>query len=165
MATHTEGEVKSLARLDAVDVFKLAIERSGKPVTQVAKEMKWGEPFARKVFSTAKFFPSFSELPRFCAVVGNTIVAQWIQLRAMTAGLEDAHEAVTCESLIGRIGELFAEMGDVGQRGSEAIRDFKLEPREIRSIIRELNDVIDKGMDLVADLRAMERASTEGGQA
>lgn len=165
MATHTEEEVKSLARLDAVDVFKLAVERSGKTVTQVRQEMGWGEPFARKVFSTAKFFPSFPELPRFCAVVGNTLVAQWIQLRAMTAGLEDAHEAVTCESLIGRIGELFAEMGDVGQRGADAIRDFKLEPRELRGIIREINDVIDKSMDLVADLRAMERELTEEGQA
>jgi hypothetical protein len=165
MTTHKADDVKAMARLDAVDVFKLAVDRSEKGLPQVAREMGWSDSHARRVFSTDRYFPSFEDLPRFCAVVGNTIIVQWLQVRAMTYGFQPQPQAVTCETLVQRIAELFSEMGDVGQKGADAIKDHILEPREIRSVIRELNDVVDKCMDLVADLRAMERTMTEGGRA
>ena len=54
-------------------------------------------------------------------------------------------------------------MSDVGQEASAAIQDGKLEPKELRRIIRELNDVVDRSMALIGDLRVLERTTKEEG--
>jgi hypothetical protein len=48
-------------------------------------------------------------------------------------------------------------MSEVGQEATDAIKDGKLEPKELRRIIRELNDVVTRSVELMGDLRALER--------
>lgn len=148
---------QSLVGLDAVDAFKLAWERSGKLLPQLVSEMGWSASHARRVFSTERYFPTYEDLPRFCNVVGNTVVVQWLQVQALNYGVNPEHQDVDCAALIKRTGELFGEMSDVGQEASEAIKDGKLEPIEMRRIIRELNDVVNRSIELIGDLRALER--------
>jgi hypothetical protein len=154
---------QSLAGLDAVDAFKLAWERSGKTMPQIMREMGWSEYHAKRVFGTERYFPTFEDLPKFCNVAGNTIVVQWLHVQAMQYGVEPQHINVDCAELVKRIGDLFGEMSDVGQEASDSIRDGILEPKELRRIIRELNDVVNKSMTLIGDLRALERSLKEQG--
>ncbi|MCJ2164632.1 MULTISPECIES: phage regulatory CII family protein [unclassified Pseudodesulfovibrio] len=154
-------DTQSLANLDAIDAFKLAIESSGKDVPTITKEMEWSESHTRRIFSTEKYYPSVVDLPRFCHVVGNNLVLQWLQAKAMTYGLPTEDRNIDCENLVFRIGNLFAEVGDVGRKGQEAIADGKLEPHELRAVIDEVKDVLTEGMELVGDLRILERDLTE----
>jgi len=152
---------QSLAGLDAVDAFKLAWERSGKLMPEIMREMGWSEYNAKRIFSLERYFPTFEDLPRFCNVVGNTIIVQWLMVQAMQYGVCQHHATVDCPELVRRTGELFGEMSDVGHEASDAIKDGKLEPKELRRIIRELNGLVDKSISLIGDLRELEREATE----
>lgn len=148
---------QSLVGLDAVDAFKLAWEMGNKSMPHILREMGWTESHARRVFSPERYFPTFEDLPRFCNVVGNTIIIQWLQVQSMQYGIAPQHTNVNCAELVKRMGELFGEMSDVGQEASAAIQDGKLEPVELRRIIRELNDVVNRSVCLIGDLRVLER--------
>lgn len=153
-------DTRGLANLDAIDAFKLAIENSDKDLPTIAKDMKWSESQARRVFSTDNYFPSIVHLPRFCHVVGNNLILQWLQAKSMVYGLPEKDRNIDCENLVFRIGRLFGEVGDVGRKGQDAIADGKLEPHELREIITEVKDVLTEGMELVGDLRILERDLT-----
>lgn len=154
---------QSLAALDAVDAFKLAWERSGKTMPEIMRAMGWSEYHAKRVFGVERYFPTYEDLPRFCNVAGNTIIVQWLMVQAMQYGVCPKHISVDCAELVRRTGDLFGEMSDVGQEASSAIQDGVLEPKELRRIIRELNDVVNKSMALIGDLRVLEREMTEQG--
>lgn len=153
-----ESEAIPLHHLDAIDAFKLAIEKSGRPLPEIAEEMGWSSSFVRRVFSAEKFFPSVIDIPRFCAVLGNQVIIHWQLSRATFYGLDEAHQDVDCNALLRRVNDLFAEVGDVATEARESIKNNILEPNECRRIIKELSDVLDRGMSLVADLRALERS-------
>lgn len=145
----------ALHKLEAVDAFRLAIEQSGKTPHEVAIALGWSDHFARRVFSAEKFFPSYADLPAFCSAVGNMTILHWLIARATYYGLEDTAQSVDCESLLLRVNNVFAEVGDVAQETRVAIADNKIDHAEIRHLIRELTDVVDCGMALIGDLRRM----------
>lgn len=147
-----------LHHLDAIDAFKLAIEKSGKPLPEIAKDMGWSASFVRRVFSAEKFFPSVVDIPHFCAVLGNQVIIHWQLAAAAFYGLDEAHQDVDCNALLRRVNDIFAEVGDVAAEARTSIADNQLQAHECRRLIKELSDVLDKGMSLVADLRALERA-------
>lgn len=151
---------KGLRELDAVDAMKLAVALSGKHVTDIAKEMDTGLYLVRRWFSTEKYFPSFEDIPLFCRTVGNMTLINWLQVQAM-AGDKVEHSDINCAALVGRVGELFGEMGDVGLEAQEAVKDGILESFELRRVIKEVTEVVAKGNQLVADLRIAERALAE----
>ncbi len=154
----TDRTFDALSRLDAVDAFKLACMESGKGLDAIAREMGWSLAHAKRIVSTARYFPTYEDLPRFCAVVGNRLVLEWLLVSARRLGVPSRHDALSCNGLIFRIGELFSEAGDVGQAGQEAIADQRLEPVELRRLIKELRDVVVKALTLIGDLRTQERA-------
>lgn len=159
-------DTQGLANLDGIDAFKLAIEQSTKDLYNIAGEMGWSQSHTRRIFSTDKYFPSVVDIPKFCHVVGNNVILLWLQARVMTYGLPESARDIDCENLVWRIGKLFAEVGDVGRKGQDAIADGKLEAHELRAIIDEVKDVLTEGMELVGDLRVLEREiAKQGGQA
>lgn len=148
----------NLQALDAVDIFKVAMMRSGKLAPQIAEEMGWSMAQINRIASVAKYYPSFPELPKFCSVVKNTLVVEWLQQRAVTYGIEIEHADVNCQSLVKEVSSLFSETSDVGQQVAAAIADDKLEKRELRAIIRELADVVNASMNFLEQLRAHEQS-------
>lgn len=158
----SEQAYLALRHLDSTDVFKLACVESGKGMDQIAREMGWGISHAKRIFSANRYFPTYEDLPKFCAVVGNQLIVQWLQIMAEGDGQPPKHAEVDCSSLVFRIGELFSEAGDVGAAGQSAIEDMKLEPRELRRIMKELRDVIVKSLALMGDIRAQERQLAKG---
>lgn len=150
-------DTRGLASLDAIDAFKLAAEQSHMTLGQIADAMGWSESQARRVFSTEKYFPSVPDIPKFCNALGNNVILLWLQAKTMTYGLPETCRDIDCENLVFRIGALFGEVGDVGRKGQDAIADGKLEAHELRAIINEVKDVLTEGMELVGDLRILER--------
>ncbi|ABM29789.1 phage regulatory CII family protein [Nitratidesulfovibrio vulgaris] len=146
----------ALHHLDAVDAFKLAVEQSNRPVTEIAAELGWSESFMRRVFSTEKFFPSFADLPAFCAAVGNLTILHWLLARATFYGIDEKRQSVDCRSLLERVNSVFAEVGDVAHEARRAIADDRIDKAERHRLIGELSDVLEGCMALIADLREMD---------
>lgn len=153
----TDLDSRPLHHLDAVDAFKLAVQQGGLSLPDIAKGMGWSQSFARRVFSAEKFYPSYPDLPKFCAVVGNNIIIHWLLARATFHGIDEARQDVDCNTLLRRVNDIFAEVGDVAEEARRSVADDSLEPQELRRLIKELSDVLQQGMALVGDLREMER--------
>lgn len=149
-----------LHTLDAVDAFKLAAQSCHLPIKEICRLMGWSESFARRVFSTEKFYPSFEDLPRFCAIVGNPIIIQWLLAKAAFYGLNPEHQTVDCRALLLRVTDIFAEVGDVATEARTAVQDNLLQPAELRRLLSALQTVLEDGMTLVGDLRAMQHQSS-----
>jgi len=153
----TEHDSRPLHHLDAVDAFKLAVQQSGKTLPDIAKAMNWSLSQARRVFSAEKFFPSYPDLPRFCAVVGNMTIINWLLAKATFHGIDVTRQSLDCAALLMRVTDIFAEVGDVAEEARKSVADNVLEQQELRRLIQELSDVLRHGMALVGDLREMER--------
>lgn len=147
----------ALHNIGPEDAFKLALERSGMTWQKLSKEMGWAESHTKRVFSLERYFPTYEDLPKFCSTVGNMVIINWLQVQAMQYGMEHKHADVDCQSLVFRISKLFGETSDVGQEAHSAVADGVLEPKELRRIIGELNDVVNTSLDMIADLRQLER--------
>lgn len=154
-------DMQRLGELDPLDVYKLALATAGKSPLQVAEAMGWDSGQTNRIFSAEKYWPSYPLLPQLCHVLGNTILIDWLMIKTMHYGLDETHQDVDCKNLALRVAELFGEVGDVGRSAQAALEDGKLEPKELRAIIRELTDVGDKTFGLIADLRALERDIVE----
>lgn len=151
-----------LHTLDAVDAFKIALQSAHIPIKELCRLMGWSESFARRVFSTDKFYPSFEDLPRFCATVGNAVIIQWLFAKAAFYGLDEDHEAVDCRALLLRVTDIFSEVGDVATEARAAVQDNRLRPGELRRLLSTLQLVLEDGMSLVGDLRSMEQGQQGG---
>lgn len=151
-----------LHRIDAIDAFRMAIDQSGQSLPELAKRMEWSESMARRVFSPEKFYPSFEDLPKFCSTVGNTIILQWLMAKSTFYGVDEHAQAVDCHLLLLRVNDIFAEVGDVAHEARKAVEDNKLEAHELRALINELQDVLERGMALVGDLRRQIKSKPHG---
>ena len=140
-------------KMEASEAFSLAARESGLPFPVICKRMNWSKSYGRRVFRNEKFYPSFADLPRWCAVVGNTIVLQWALARATTHGLEAQFDHVDCQSLLLRITDMFADAGTVAGRAREAVGDNLLQPHELRAVVNGLDALIEGSLDLLGDLR------------
>lgn len=154
-------DTKSLAGMDPSDAFKQAFALSGLTQKQFMEKMDWKQDKTRRVFKTGRYFPSFDELPKFCIVVGNTIIIQWIQMNVLQGKTPIKHSSLNCQNLFARIGELFAEVGDVGQKGQEVVEDGQIDLGETRKMKKEVGDVMTKAIELMSDLGALERELVE----
>ncbi|SOB60561.1 conserved protein of unknown function [Pseudodesulfovibrio profundus] len=154
---HSFVDAKTLAGLAPEDAFKQAFALSGLTQQQLMERMGWKIDKTRRVFATGRYFPSYEELPKFCTVVGNTIILKWLQFNVLLADQDMEHVDIDCQELIMRAGELYSEVGDVGQYAAKAIEDGKLDLKEIRKLKEEVGQVATKAFETLGDLGAMER--------
>ena len=147
--------LKGLHLVDACDAFKVSVQAGHLPVKDLARLMGWSESFARRVFSTEKFYPSFEDLPKFCATVGNMVILQWLLAKATMYGLRPEHQSVDCRALLLRVTDIFTEVGDVATEARAAVQDNRLSAAELRRILSCLQMLLEDGMALTGDLRAI----------
>lgn len=153
-----------LHAIEAVDAFKLAMQSSHLSFREISRLMGWSETFARRVFSAEKFYPSFENLPKFCAVTGNMVIIQWLLAKAAVHGLNPEHPSVDCRALLLRVTDIFADAGDVAAKARAAVKDSLLRPHEIRRLLSALQVVLEDGCALLGDLRAqVQRQGAERG--
>lgn len=143
----------TLHKMNAPEAFALAASASGMPFNEICDGMGWSKSFGRRVFRNEKFYPSFEDLPRFCAVVKNTIVLQWALARSITHGLEEEFAQVDCQGLLFRVTGMFADAGVVAGRTRQAVADNLLQPHEIRRIVTGLDTLTTSALELLGDLR------------
>ena len=144
-----------LAPLAPEDAFRLAIMRSPYGIHETAKRLGWTDSFMRRVLSIEKYFPSFEDIPKFCAAVDNIIVIEWQMARAAITVHENPN--VTSDLLKSSVLDLSAELGDVAHRTRMALEDGEITKREIRGILKELLELINAAIDLAGILKAHER--------
>lgn len=150
-------EMKTLANLEPYDAFRLALEMSGKSEKEVAEEMEYKPQNCHRIFATEDYYTSYEKIPQLCKVLGNNIIIMWLIAQADKALDEPSYEKVDCPALLKDAAELFKKTSAVGKEASEAIGDNKLEPHELRKVIKNLNAVQDTVFTMIGKLRQTER--------
>lgn len=143
------------AHLAPEDAFRLAIMRSDYPVKELCKRLGWTESFLRRVLSIEKYFPSYEDIPLFCAAVGNTIVIEWLMARS--AAVAQNFPNVTPGLLQGAVLDLSVELGDVAGRVRAAIEDGIITKQENRGILKDILELIGEAVELAGTLRDFDR--------
>ena len=145
----------NLKKISLLDAMQLAVAASGKSRDDIGAEMGWSPTVTNRIFSTDNYWPSLPSIPRLCFVMGNTIVADWILANAEEYLKKQPEISLDAPGLIQELGRLFKEIGDVATQAERSVEDDKLTRLEARRIIRELYDVINKAMDMIAGLRGI----------
>lgn len=144
-----------LTKLSFPAVMSLALAQSRKSRDDVASEMGWNPSMASRVFvESDNYWPQLPSVPRLCAVLGNTLILDWMRANAMECGIQRAVRPLDPDTLILGLGRLFREMGDVAQVGSRAVEDGTTTRAEARRIMAELRDVYVELMHVVAATEA-----------
>ncbi|WP_243546347.1 phage regulatory CII family protein [Pseudodesulfovibrio tunisiensis] len=148
-----------LTTLALPDVLQLMVTSSGRSWETVANMVGWGPANVNRIRDAKDdYWPTLPKLARFCSACRSTLVLDWIGAQVEIGAVELEVAALDCVSLLDSLGDLFREMGEVAKAGGDAVHDdgdkgCHISQREARQIIRELVDVINRGMLMVSRLR------------
>lgn len=129
--------------------------RSNYTLKELCRRLGWNDSFMRRILSSEKYYPSYEDIPAFCAAVGNILVIQWLMAKTVTA----AHEFpdVTPALLQASVLDLSVELGSVADRVRSAITDGRITKQENRGILKELLELIGAAIELAGTLKDFER--------
>lgn len=140
MSTHPTQEFGSMSGWSLSAALRLSIAYSRKTDEEIAAEMGWGSSVSNRIFHNHDYFPSLPTIPKFCGVVGNTILAQWI-LDNTQLYLDDVCP-MSAEALLVDLRTLMREMADVIEECEKALKDNMVDSGEARRINRHLADML-----------------------
>lgn len=130
-----------LAALSLPAVMRVAVSFSGLSDAQISARMGWNESQGYRILNPADdYWCGLPQLPKLCAVLGNSILPRWVIVRAKKEEYFSA-EALDKDRLVLDLAELFSRCGQVGVRGDEAIQDGLISPQEARKIRRAVEEV------------------------
>lgn len=156
MAKHTD-----YARMSLGQALALAESMSGRTRGEIAAAMGWPACNANRVFNSADdYWPSLPNLPRLCAVLGNTVLLDWAYAQALAGWMESAPLDVDAVRLLADVAALAQELGDVSREvrqsiGGESEDGRMISAKEARRIVRELRDLVGRGLLAISGLQAI----------
>ncbi len=116
--------------------------------------MGWGNSIAARVFFSGNYFPKYVDIPKFCDVVGNSIMILWLLKNRRHPEIlkPDPLDAL---GLLKSMGGLLKEMSDVSAKAQDALQDWDISKNEARGIIRELHDILEVSCYVMGRLEAV----------
>jgi len=147
-----------LKRMTAKQALVLAKGVAGKKNEELAEGMGQEVSTVKRYFNEndSDYYPSLFRIPMLCNALGNSILADWIQMQ-----LEDDTDspAITSDNdLLRRLNRLAGELGAVHRSVDEALAGQGLDNFDSRHLLSELIEVEHQ----VRELRqSLQRASGE----
>ena len=133
--------------------IRLAVSLSGKSDDDIAAEMGWTMSIKSRIFHNMDYWPSLPNIPKFCEVVGNAVIAAWVidnaNFLVKKTGPTDAPR------LMRQLRELLRSLSDLLAEAEKALEDETIDSREARRVIRELLPLFCVGGEMLAGLQAV----------
>jgi hypothetical protein len=145
-----------LTKLSFPAVMSMALAQSRLSRDDVAAEMGWSPSMASRTFTESdNYWPQLPSVPHLCAVLGNTLILEWMLANANALACPLRPAPLDPETMVLRMGRLFREMSDVAKVGSRAVEDGEITTSEARRIIKELRDLNSELMEMMAAAEAI----------
>ncbi|UIJ36907.1 hypothetical protein LWC08_09155 [Desulfobaculum bizertense] len=145
----------NLSQMSLPAAMQLAESLSGLSRDEISAAMGWNPCNGSRVLNpNDPYWPSLPNLPKFCAVVGNTVLLDWAKAQ-LSEGALHRLEPMDASSFIMGLGQLFKEMADVAEVGGKCVQDGDVSPQDAKKIMRELLDVLQKGQEMFIRLDAV----------
>lgn len=145
--------------------FRLAVAESRRTDDDIAAAMGWGPSVAGRFFSNNDYWPSLPSIPRFCRVVGNTVIPRWIMANMDYNQSQPQTEPVDAAAMVMLMAEFFGDVGSVAMAGRDAVADGEVDPVEARRVLRRLRELYQAMAPMLAALQAVLDASKGTGSA
>lgn len=144
----------NLAQMSLPAAMQLAESLSGLSRDEICAAMNWSPFNGNRILNpNDPYWPSLPNIPKFCQVVGNSILLDWASSQISPEALRKT-EPMNARSFVLSLGELFKEMGDVARVGGQCVEDGDVSARDAKDIMRELLDVMQKGQEMLSQLDA-----------
>lgn len=143
--------IDSLKGFSLPAAFQMACALSRKSQDDIAAEMGWSISMSNRVFCNQDYWPTLASIPRFCQVVGNTILAQWI-IENVNMGLDVP--AADAKSLLAHMRKLLHECSRVIEEGEKALDDNTVDYCEARRMNKCIADLLGVVSTMFASLQA-----------
>jgi hypothetical protein len=149
-----------LRHLSLSDVIALMVAGAGKHADDLAAEVGWSASVASRIFNPSEsYWPSLPTVPKFCAACGSTLLIDWLVAQIEIGAVEIDPDAMDWQGMLLALTDMEKELGDVAQAIRTAIAPDegdgkrRVSRTEAKRIIREVQDVITKSVDLINGLR------------
>lgn len=155
--------VIDLSQLTYASAFQLAVSASGISHDEIADRMGWAPDKATRIFNLGDdYWPAAKALPQLCAVLGNTIIAEWVMARSGVA-CPCGPSIPPAADLMDRVAALTRETAAVMREAGAALADDgRIDSTEARRVLREVNDVAALLPELLSGLQAIVDAGKGG---
>jgi hypothetical protein len=148
-----------LTEMPLPDVIAQMVADSGKHRDDIAAEVGWSSSVSSRIFNPSEsYWPSLPTVPRFCVACGSTLLIDWLVAQVEIGAVELEPDELDWVGLLLGLTEMEKELGDVAKEVRRAIdpkgaQGRDLSRTEAKRIIREVQDVITRGVDLIKGLR------------
>jgi len=155
-----------LKRMTAKQALSLAKGVAGKTNFELAEGMGQDVSTVRRYFneSDQNYYPSLFRIPMLCNALGNSILADWIQVQLEED--TDSPAIISDNDLLRRLNRLAGELGTVHRSVDDTLDGPGLEKFDPRHLLAELIEVEHQVRELRHSLQRAsgERLESEGGQ-
>jgi hypothetical protein len=124
--------------MSLLDALHLAVRLSGKNIDEVGAAMGWNPGNTARIFGQESYWPTLPSLPRFCVVVGNNVLIDWLHAQAHAGGVQHEFPALNCPGLLTDMNHLTCDLGDVAKECERAVANRNIAAAEASRLIKRL---------------------------
>lgn len=143
-------ELRSCASFTAL---RMAVMMSGKTNDQIAKEMDWSPSVSARFFQSGDYHPPLDQLPRFCRVVGNTLIVDWITAQSQSP--KSSGSLMRPESLLRDMGGMLGDVSAFIKAGHESVEDGILVEQEVKRIIKAVRKILKRDLKVLSEAESL----------
>ena len=144
--------------MDFHEALRLAVELSGKPPKLVGDLMGYKDGTWDRIYSSPETYCfGIDDVPRFCAIVGNTLLPDWMHVKAHELGVQHAFPTLDVGGLLRDLNALTRDLGATAAECESALESGKIDKnaaRRLRKRLRALcSDAVhtDRGLRSIAN--------------
>jgi len=154
-----ERDYLNMSLLDAVN---LAVIMSKMSKDDVGAAMGWQPGNADRIFGSGNYWMSLPSVPRFCAVVGNNVLIDWLHAQAHAGGVQHEFPALDCPELLTGMTQLMDDLGNVASEAQRAVASESIEKGEAARLVKRLLKLCTNTVHTIRGLRPIAGGAGHG---
>lgn len=139
--------------MSLLDAISLAVRLSGMSNDEVGAAMDWKPGNYDRIFGSGNYWPSLPNIPKFCVVVGNNVLIDWLHAQAHAGGVKHDFPSLDCQGLLHGMNQLMRDLGDVAKECERAVVDNHIQAAEATRLIKRLLSLTTDTVHTIRGLR------------
>ena len=139
--------------MSLLDAIKFAVMLSGLSQDEVGAAMNWKPGNYDRIFGSGNYWPSLPNIPKFCVIVGNNVLIDWLHAQAHAGGVQHAFPSLDCQGLLHDMTQLMRDLGDAAKECERAVANRQIEAAEATRLIKRLLSLCTDSVQTIRGLR------------
>ena len=159
---------RDYVNMSLLDALKLSVMLSGMSQDEVGAAMGWKPGNYDRIFGGGNYWPTLPNIPKFCVIVGNNILIDWLHAQAHAGGVQHQFPSLDCQGLLIDMNQLIRDLGDVAKECERSVLVLpgehtpKIEAAEATRLIKRLLSLCTDTIHTVRGLRPIASGTGQG---